>query len=924
MRFSLILLLILTALNVFAQKNASVSGTLVDSTNHKNVLSYSTVSIYNTLDSGLVAYKLSDDKGNFKISGLSPGTDYRLVVNAWQYSIHRRVIRTNQNGAELSLDTLFLSPQSNTLGEVVVFAERPPIVVRKDTIEFNAEAFKTLPSAVVDDLLKKLPGVSIDENGNFLVNGKKVSRILVDGKEFFGGDQQIARKNLPANIIDKVQVSPDQLALRRDPDLSEADIPQVINLKLKKAIKKGAFGKVYAGGGTSELYNAGAIMNFFRDTTQLSVLAYGNNINQPGFAMNDVMRIGGFQRSGVNSMSMNTDGGYALNGVSFGGTAQGVQASQGAGLNLNTITKGGLKLNGQYFFGRSDGYLELLVNDRQSLSGNQLIINSNKVSNALRLSHNVSAELEWKIDSLTELTFRPSARLTSDESNGLDLVKSRNESNSLVNESENSYTTRNNRDEYGIYMGLWKDFVKKGRKLSISLDASSTQQPQFNYNNAFNRFYNPDISSDLNQLRDNSLENKRAYLSLNYSEPLTKKLSLDLRNSYNYLDNLNALYTYYQDPLDQNYDILVPNLSETVSQQGNKIRSALSLNWKPVKDLLISPELTYNRIDLRNEFENYPAFNQNFNLFAPGLMIRYKSINFDYRTSIREPEVRYIQPVGDNTNPLFVQLGNRDLNPAVSQTIYINTYKYDPKKLLNYNFYLSGTKQKDAIIMSRTIDQNGVQTTRPINGNGVWTAGNGGNVTKDFKTGKNSIKARVGYWVNYNRTQVIVNNVTSQVSTVNLTPSAFLGLNLNDVFELNENYSVTYNNSQYEDNFFRDVRNRAHRIGTEVVLRYPKKVVWEGNFDVILNSQKIAGFDNNLQVLNAGVTYLFLKNDRAQLKFSVNDILQSNVRRSVSINANSIVDSQTNNLGRFGLMTLTYNIQNFGEKVGGKQRFFSF
>ncbi|RZL23002.1 MAG: TonB-dependent receptor, partial [Pedobacter sp.] len=314
--------LILIGNLLYAQKG-TITGTLVDSANHKTTLNYATISVFKGADTVLTTYKLSDDKGVFKIGNLELGAKYRLVINAWMYNILRKEITITAADPTLNLGNLVLSEKRNNLNEVVIMSERPPVIVRKDTIEFNAESFKKLPSAVVEDLLKKLPGVAIDANGGIMVNGKSVSKILVDGKEFFGGDQQIATKNLPANIIDKVQLSDDPEAKRRDPDIVAGNVPQIINLKLKKAIKSGAFGKFYAGGGPKELFEAGGIMNFFRDTTQVSVLGYGNNANKPGFSISDVMRIGGFQRSGVNSTSINSDGAFSLNGISFGGSMNG-------------------------------------------------------------------------------------------------------------------------------------------------------------------------------------------------------------------------------------------------------------------------------------------------------------------------------------------------------------------------------------------------------------------------------------------------------------------------------------------------------------------------------------------------------------------------------------------------------------------------
>lgn len=234
----------------YAQDPASITGTITDSLG-KAPIEYATVSIFRGSDTMLVNYRLTDPKGAFKISGLKTGLNYRLIVNAWQYNVYKKEFVLNSSKPDLDMGKLKLHVKVNTLHEVIVNIERPPILVRNDTIEFNAEAFKTLPSAVVEDLLKKLPGVNVGNNG-ILVNGKQVSRIMVDGKDFFNGDQTIATKNLPANIIDKVEVTNDTEAMRSDPDLTAGNIPQVINLKLKKGIKQGIFGKLYGGGGSRQ------------------------------------------------------------------------------------------------------------------------------------------------------------------------------------------------------------------------------------------------------------------------------------------------------------------------------------------------------------------------------------------------------------------------------------------------------------------------------------------------------------------------------------------------------------------------------------------------------------------------------------------------------------------------------------------------
>ncbi|WP_316789004.1 outer membrane beta-barrel protein [Pedobacter frigoris] len=923
-KITLSLFFLLLSCVVFAQKNGVITGSLVDSTNHKVTLNYATVSVFKAGDTVLITYKLSDDKGVFVINGLQTGIKYKLVINAWQYHILRKEVMLEASSPKIDLGQLILSEKANNLQEIVIKAERPPIIVRKDTIEFNAESFKTLPSAVVEDLLKKLPGVSLDDDGNIKVNGKSVSKILVDGKEFFGGDQQIATKNLPANIIDKVQVMDDQEAKRANPDLVAADVPQVINLKLKRAIKQGMFGKLYGGGGSAELFETGGILNVFRDTSQVSVLGYGNNVNKPGFSMADIQRIGGFARGGSSSMMISSSGGFSLDNISFGGLGSGVQTSAGAGANFNTVTKKGIKINAKYFYGQTSDLITRETNEDQKLGQGSLITRNSSKQENKNYIHTISGRIDFKIDSLTSLFITPSVSLGTSRGDGLDLKNSYRGSDTKINDAENNSISDGSNTDYSVSATLNRSFKKRGRSFNSNLNINKKDNGNDNFNTSVVNFYDDGTSRNIDQLRGNEVRNFGMSLSANYSEPISKELSLSFVARSNYLDNENALATFYKNPLNQSFDIAVPSLSETVRQSGIKNNLASSLRWRITKDLDINPGMVFNTISLRNRFIKYENFNQNYAFFAPQLSVRYKILSMQYTPSFSEPNVNSIQPVANNTDPLFIQEGNTSLQPEKSHSVYLSMFKYDLKQSMNYNFSINGSLRDNSTVMSRKVSAEGVQTSRPVNVNGIWSFSMFGNLSKDYKNEKTQINVGLGFSTGYRKSLVIVNDIKSNTYNFSFTPRANIRFNLNDKFEFSQRYSITSNKSMYDDPFYTDLRTISQTSSSELVVRFPKGVVWESNYNIQFNNQKVAGFNNRLQMWNAGVYFLFLKNDRLQLKFSVNDILNSNVGRTVYISENSIRDMQTNNLGRYGLMTLTYNIQNFGGKVGGKERFFGF
>lgn len=911
------------SLNSYSQTKGSISGTLIDSAKKNQKIAYATVSVYNLTDSILINYKLSDPKGYFKITGLPAGTKYRLVITAWQYNTVKKLIDLTEQHPEVNLDTMLMDQKRNDMKEVVILGERPPIIVRNDTVEFNAESFKTLPTAVVEDLFKKLPGFVINGNGAVTFNGKPVSRILVDGKDFFEGNTQIASKNLPSNIVDKVQVMEDPEVKRRNPMMFAADIPQLINLTLKKGVKQGMFGRLYAGAGPKEHYELGGIANVFRDTTQVSILAYGNNLSKSAFSLNEVQGVGGFQRGGYSSLNTSQGGGFSIDNISFGGYGDGIQRPAGVGANFNTVTKGGIKINSKYFYGQLRTTIEERSNEDQII-GTDTLNTLGYIDNASRVnSHNISAKVTLKPDPTTELIIIPTAIISPRNYVFAQNKLATDGSGNKVSTSNVANTRDGLNQTYRLTADLFKSYKKPGRNLftNITILKRDNRDDNFNYSNIL--FERTPGNQTLDQLRKNNVQNFEAGFRSSFSERLGNKLSLSLGLDGNFFDNENALFTFHRSSANQAYDVVVPNLTETVEQKGFKSNATVRLGWNINPNLSIQPALMFGSINIRNRFVTLQGFNQNFYFLNPGLNVRYKDFSLSYQKSFLEPQVQYIQPVANNTDPLFVQLGNPELKPTKNHRLYLNYNKFNMQKSLSYFFALIGNLDQDGVIMSRTIDANCVQISRPISVNATGATHNAG-INKTYKTKKSQFTFNAGYNISAFNSPIEVNNIRSRLYRYIIGPNLGVRINLNDRVEIFERYYLTYNKSAYKDSYYADRSITAHGNDLELVVRWPKKVVFESNLSLQFNNQDIPGYNNNIKIWNMGLTYLFLKNDRAQLKFSVNDILQNNARRSVLITENSIRDIQSRNIGRYGMVTLSYNIQNFKPKVGGKETFFGF
>lgn len=917
-----------------AQNNitGTITGKLIDSAS-KQPMNLATVSVFKAADTVLVTYRLSTETGEFKVSGLPLDIDLRVIISYSGYAVTRKEFKLSKDAIAFDAGTIVMAPNNaNTLDEVLVYAERPPVVVKKDTIEFNAASFKTLPSALVEDLLKKLPGVQLDAEGNITVNGKKVNRIMVDGKEFFGGDPKMATRNLPANLIDKVQVSDDKDELELNPDKAKADVGQIINLRLKKAIKQGWFGKMYAGKGEGNLYEAGGIVNMFRDTLQVSVIGFGNNLSRAGFGFKDIQTLGGFDRSGINSISINSNGGLNVNGISFGGTGSGIQRSSGIGFNLNNEFKKGLTLNTQYFYGATRNDIRDIENRQQFLSDTILNTRTNRDEVQFAKSHRIGSTLRWKIDSVNRLEFRPNLTIGDNNSNRLTDIATTSSVKGPLNTSQNLQKIQGNDIGYNHNFSYFSNSrKKKGRSFNMFnfVNFNNTENEQFN--NVNNVFY-PTGNSTLDQLRDRESANFTFNTTLNYTEPLSKQLSLRLNYSINYFTNEDDLATFAKNSSSGKYDQLNPALTNKLSRRNMRNNASAGLNWR-YKKLSITTGVNVQWLDVSNRFITLNTkVDQHFRYIIPNANINWREFSLSYNANVNPPGIYDIQPIADNTNPLYINRGNPDLQPALSHGVNLNFFKNVTQKQLFISAYLGGTFSQNGVVRSRTVSPDGIQTTVPVNADGIQSLYTNLHFNKQYKLNTNfQFSVGAGYNVNYSRNFMIINSLKSYVKALDFSPNIRGGINWMDKIEMNLNYSRGFSNTYYESTDFTNLKVNRQSITSDLVIRLPKKLVWEFTLDSRYNSQAAPGIQKTVSLLNAGLTYLFLQDDKGMLKFSVFDLLNQNRSVFRFASENYITDRQVNILQRYLMLTFTYNLRSFGAagkgaggKVGGRQSLFFF
>jgi hypothetical protein len=919
------------------QAQAVLKGKIVDSATAKP-LGYATITVFKALDTAIVTYRLSTPGGDFKVTGLPLDMNCRVVISYSGYSVYRKGFLFSSAKSTIDLGTIQLVTNARSLDEVLVIAERPPVVIKKDTIEFNASAFRTLPNAMVEDLLKKLPGVMVDKDGGITVNGKPVNRILVDGKTFFGDDPRMATRNLPANAIDKVQVSDDKEEMMRNGDDNPNNVGKVINLTFKKGIKKGWFGKLYAGAGSDKLYEAGGIANIYRDTLQLSVLAYMNNLNRAGFSYSELMQSGGFDRVRSNSASNSTSqwnnnggSGISINGINFGGSQSfgGIATSRGAGLNLNHAPNKKKSFYFQFFNGNvsSDRMMETDVNQYKS----DTIINTNTQLTGDYITHtnNIGVGAKLKPDSVTNILFNASYLIgLQDEDRFSDIIGSNNKTGPL---SAGDVDQLNDGNLY-IY------------RHSIAITTLSRTKAgrrfNFNHNLEMNNRYNDYTSSSLihyaypasydsaySQLRNERIPRTDAFISFNYSEPLNKHFAVRIGGRYEYSRLNNGVSTYNKKAGSDKFDQFNNLLSSKFKRISNRLLFIPGLEYK-WKELTVTPAIRVleQLVDNRLISSAILIRQKQFDIL-PALTVVYKQLTFNYNRDILLPGFSSLNPVADISNPYFITKGNPNLVSSVRNGFSINYFKYDPKKFINVSGWTNAAFTNRDIIPAITIDDRGVQTSIPVNANGTSNVSMNWNINKQYKNKQNVIFIwNTGNWMSVTKSRLLFNGIESWQTTFIYNHWFGAGLNLNDKFEWNISYGFGKNFTHYTSPYFQKLNVGNYDAGTDMVLRWPKHLIWETQLNYSYNNRIPAGMPRETVRWNAALNITMFKNEVGVLKLFVNDILNRNNSISVNVNRNIVTTSRNNILGRYFLATFTYNVRPAGAKkrVGGRDRLFMF
>lgn len=899
----------------------------------KTPIEAATIHLEKANDSTVISYTISNEKGSFSLEGKSFNKNVRLYVSFIGMDNYVKTISLEKNPT-LNLGTIPLKETTNILDEIVV-RSRAPITIKKDTLEFNVKSFKTKKDANVEDLLKKLPGVEVDENGKITVNGKPVNKILVNGKPFFGNDPTITTKNLSKEIIEKIQVTDTKSKSEAFSGESGDANNKTINLTISKENNKGWFGRVSAGGGTDKRYEAATMINRFNNDTRFSVLASTNNINSPGFSFGEIEKMYG----GNSSVWFGNNGSFGIGGRQFGG-GSGIITSKMAGATYADTYSEELDVNANYIFSHSNSdnvsknnreYNVIIPdpNDPTKTINNNYFTNSNTTSNNENFNHNLDASFDIEIDTTFLINVAPRFVLNKRESSSSRNNETLDRNRVLTNQFTSSSNVSNESKNFENSISITKRIGKKGSFIKASLTNQIDQTTGNDFNNSTIRTFGSNPTTEIRNQKsiiDNDLKGIRSNIS--YRLPIkAKELYIDVKYRYNRSERSNKESTFDFNNTTQDYtdfnttlssDFIYNDITKTPSLNLVYNRKKMRLNLE-VGQVLRTLE---NRDQLRPNL----SLEKDFNNISINSSFRYSfdskaSIYFDYSLDNDAPSVSQLQPFSDVTNPSNIITGNPNLKPSQTHRIYMNFNKYNWQKRTGFYSYIGGGIRKNQIVSRTTINDKLIRTTTYDNADGGYYLWGGMSYNKNVKIDSlTSINLRVGGRLSANRNINFLNNIKNTTSSRSLTPTLGFNFKWNKIISIEPSYNISFTNTSYSQNQIQDQNFMRHNLNIRTRTNIPKKLEWQNDIRYTYNSN-IIGFNKSAWFWNATLAYSILK-DKGTITLKAYDLLNqnNNVRRRTE--NNYIENSESTVLQQYFMLGFSWKFNSLGKK--GEIREFDF
>ena len=889
----LLCLFVLIANLIFAQNQGIISGRLIDSVGKQSLKSAS-ISVVDPGDSSVVEFALSKDKGTFLIKSIPLG-DYIVQISFQGFKTVSRKILLNEEQPNIDLGNIYLKQESKELDEVIVSTIKP-IIVKDDTIQYSASSFKTKPNAVVEDLLKKLPGVIVDGDGNVSAQGEQVQRIFVDGKRFFGNDPKMATRNLPPDIVDKIQVYDAMSDQSSFSGFDDGVRIKTINITTKKNKKRGYFGKGVAADGSDGRYEENVNFSRFMGDQKVTLLAQTNDINVQGFTPQD--------------------------GGGSGQNRGGITTTKAAGLNFSDNWNRKTDFSGSYFYNNLQTDKETKSFKETFLPGNDTSNFTNTTNHSVRNSqnHRINLNLEHTFDSMNVLIIRPDINFQNSNSNNIN--------SSLTNKSliynndpvqQNSFDQQsggNSKNFSGNINATYRHRFKiPGHTFSVSVSGYANNYNSSGFNNAITNYYVPKDSTKLtNQINSNVGNSSGLGSNFSYTFPIAINNIIELSYGYNQNNSLSDAKTHSYDSITKSYSNQVDSLTNKFNNGSNSNRVTIGYRIKTGKiNFGISNGIQYTDLHSNNTTKDTSVVRSFTNIYPTANFMytfsKQENLRINYNGRSNQPDISTLQPVPNNSNPANIITGNPFLGQEFSHSLRLLYTYVDPVTFRNISFMLSGGITNNKVVTSTTQLPNGYQTTTYQNQNGTYNARTNFNYGIQIKSPKSNLNFITN--ASYNRDVSLINSAVNYTYSSNAGENINWTMNIKEKLDLNFNAGYNYHIVNYSIKPQNNKNYYTESLSLEPTYTFPGDWVLGSTFNYSFNSGLAAGYNASLPLWNASIAKELFRKKQGEIKLSIIDLLNQNVNVSRNITTNYIQDVQNNVLKQYFLLTFTYNLKMF-------------
>ncbi|MBK9483890.1 MAG: outer membrane beta-barrel protein [Chitinophagaceae bacterium] len=943
----IILSLIVTFLGLAG--NAQVKGILIDSASKKPI-DNAVVALVVKSNPTDTSYAFTDDKGQFRFD-VVPTSPFSVVIRHMGYWPKAKYVPVSKAEKTIDVGSFVLAQDAKLLSEVIV--EAPAIVVKEDTIEYNASSFKVKEGAVVEDLIKKMPGIQVDKDGNVTAQGKAVTRVKVNGKDFFGGDVKTATKELPANIVDKIQIIDDYGDQATVSGIKDGDPDKVMNIQIKKDKNKGFFGRVTGGYGTDDRYQGSFNGNYFNNNTQISVLGNSNNTNTSLFNFGGGGNRGAtsMMRSGMSAMSdmggmgaattMMQSGGGGSSPAFTGGSNAGISTTNSFGFNYRDQWSKRISVYGSYSYNHKN--TNQLQNSYET--NNTTLINNNQDLNSLTKgnSHRFTFNFEYQIDSFNYLKVSPSINYSGSDANSQTIFDYKRPDGTKTLDGSNKNLNGSEAPNLAATILYNHKFRKRGRNFSTSITLGTSQNNSEQDVTNLSTQYQPfTFSRNTFQFTDQENNNYSYGVRFTYSEPINKYRSLDFSYSHNLNYGRNDRKTFNVDSatqvktlnnfLSNDYENNFYNnrIGVSLRTTKKKYNYTVGISVQPVnlQGKSITRDSAYKTIKRANVF---PIARLVYNFS------RTKTLNASYNGNASQPSFSQLQPVQDFTNPQSTTVGNPNLKPSINHNLNLsyNNFNFITGKVIFTNLTVSTIRNQ---IVNKTArrDSLGSVISIPENVNGYYNVLGFYAYSMPYKNRKYVLTLNGSLNFNHNisltdSVRIIGNSLEQNLNRRKINGNNWIitqgfnfEYNYKEILELGTGISYSLNDNTFKSadgkalTGFQNTSSNAWTFSSNMNLNITKTLVLKYDFDYTINAGLASGVNGNLAIMNASLEKQLFKKKNGIIRLAAFDLFNQNSNISRNVSGPSIIDTRTNRLTRYFMATFTYRLQRFaGQNIQG-------